>query len=291
MNEREDAKVSERYRALGSEEPNAALDAAILAAARRAVGARPGAARPGLQRWALPVSVAAVVALSVTITLQMQRERPDAMALYSPEPKRIEQNAARETPTAAAPSAGAAPQPDSRKEPPEAAKPDLAKQNRALEAQRMPQPSADKRERSVDETRPAQAPSPGERKFAPEPAASAAPPFAGRMVTLLPAAADAVADRAAAPAESADRDRRPEDAVASGRASSGALVRSAPASVELRAKSAEKDESPERWLERIVQLRVDGREREADESFAAFRKRYPDYRISEEMLGKLGRKP
>lgn len=287
MNEREDAKVSELYRALGSEEPPVALDAAILAAARRAVGARPRAARQALQRWALPVSVAAVVVLSVTITLQMQRERPDATALYSPEPKKIEQSAAREAPTAAAPSASAAPRPESRKEQAGAVNPGLAKQNMSLEADRLSKPAAARQERSADETRPAQAPSPAGPQFAPDPAASAAPPLAE---SPSPATTGAVADRAAAPAESELARRRTEESAASGRASSGALVRSAPASVEMRAKSAEKDESPERWLERIVQLRVAGREREADESFAEFRKRYPDYRISEEMLGKLGGK-
>lgn len=68
-----DTGVSERYRALGREEPPPALDAAILAASRR---------RP--RRWALPVSVAAVVVLAVGVTLRMQLEeppRPEEVAL------------------------------------------------------------------------------------------------------------------------------------------------------------------------------------------------------------------
>jgi hypothetical protein len=39
--------------------------------------------------------------------------------------------------------------------------------------------------------------------------------------------------------------------------------------------------TPEAWLERIAELRKQKRKREADESLAEFRKRYPDYRIPE----------
>lgn len=42
------------------------------------------------------------------------------------------------------------------------------------------------------------------------------------------------------------------------------------------------EESPERWLERIAQLRKQGRHEEADKALAEFRQRYPDYRIPEE---------
>jgi hypothetical protein len=46
-------------------------------------------------------------------------------------------------------------------------------------------------------------------------------------------------------------------------------------------------EGPEEWLERIAHLRQLGRNEEADRALAEFRQRYPDYRISEEMLGKI----
>jgi TolA-binding protein len=48
-------------------------------------------------------------------------------------------------------------------------------------------------------------------------------------------------------------------------------------------------ESPERALERIVELRRQGRHDEADRALKEFRKRYPDYRIAEEMLKKVER--
>ena len=72
MTEPEDDKVAERYRALGREEPPPALDAKILAAARRETHLR---RTP--RRWVLPLSLAALLVLSVSVTLQMQHERPD----------------------------------------------------------------------------------------------------------------------------------------------------------------------------------------------------------------------
>ncbi len=61
--------VREAYRAaIRDEAPPEALDAAILAASRRAVGAGPRAARPGgFARWRAPLAAAAVVVLSVSV--------------------------------------------------------------------------------------------------------------------------------------------------------------------------------------------------------------------------------
>lgn len=39
--------------------------------------------------------------------------------------------------------------------------------------------------------------------------------------------------------------------------------------------------TPEAWLERIAELKKQGREREAQESLAEFKKRYPDHKIPE----------
>jgi type IV secretory pathway VirB10-like protein len=49
-------------------------------------------------------------------------------------------------------------------------------------------------------------------------------------------------------------------------------------------------ESPERWLERIAELRKDGKHDEADKQLAEFRKRYPGFRISGEILDKVEKK-
>ncbi|MEA3192275.1 MAG: hypothetical protein QOD26_608 [Betaproteobacteria bacterium] len=45
--------------------------------------------------------------------------------------------------------------------------------------------------------------------------------------------------------------------------------------------------SPEAELERIARLRAAGRHEEADKALAEFRKRYPDYRLSEETKAKV----
>ena len=49
-------------------------------------------------------------------------------------------------------------------------------------------------------------------------------------------------------------------------------------------------ETPEKWLERIAELRREGKHDEADKALAEFRKRYPDYRISESMLERVERR-
>jgi hypothetical protein len=48
-------------------------------------------------------------------------------------------------------------------------------------------------------------------------------------------------------------------------------------------------ETPEQWLERIAKLRAEGKHDEADQALAEFRKRHPDFRISEEILKKVER--
>jgi hypothetical protein len=49
-------------------------------------------------------------------------------------------------------------------------------------------------------------------------------------------------------------------------------------------------EPPQRWLERILELRKQGKHEEAEKQLAEFRRSYPDYRISEEMLRKIEKK-
>src|SRR5438552_1337822 len=87
MTERDDS-VSRRYRELPAEEPPRALDEAILAASRRAAGARPASlvAPTGRQRWYVPLAAAAVIVLAVGLTLSVQLERPEAEDVTPPSP-------------------------------------------------------------------------------------------------------------------------------------------------------------------------------------------------------------
>jgi len=209
-----DARVAERYRALGREQPAPELDAAILAASRR---------RP--RRWAVPVSIAAVVVLAVGVTLRVQmEERKDAedvtlspRVMQTPAPAdEVARQSRRDSAPAPAP-----------------ASPPAALESRAQAAPEAAVPPA-------------------------APAAAAAPQLGAR--------------KREAPAEaSADR------AEPAGRASAGVAV----------GKLSAPPETPEQWLERIAKLRDAGKAREADESLAEFRKRYPDYRFSEAMRARV----
>jgi hypothetical protein len=128
MNETGD-KLNAAYRALPLEEPRAAIDAAILAASRRALE-KPSASR----HWAAPVSIAAVLVLAFGVTLRMQQEKPGvespdvyssppagaAVAPPAVEPEPMKQEAA-----PAQPLRDARPQPEKKKVIVPAAKPDV----------------------------------------------------------------------------------------------------------------------------------------------------------------------
>jgi len=75
-----DAQLTAAYRTAAQDMPPPALDAAILAAARREVGARPRPAGFSFRAWRGPLSVAAVVVLSVSLVMLMREEAPELVA-------------------------------------------------------------------------------------------------------------------------------------------------------------------------------------------------------------------
>jgi hypothetical protein len=108
--------LARSYRRAAREAPPAALDAKILAHARQAV--EPAPARSALaRRWAVPVSVAALVVLSLTVVLQFTPQDP--LDYYDAAPRVEAPAPARETaeapakPKSAAPDAGIAAAPSS----------------------------------------------------------------------------------------------------------------------------------------------------------------------------------
>lgn len=259
--ESQDPRVSAGYRALGDEGPPQALDAAILAASRRAVGAGPRRAGFSVRRWALPVSIAAVVVLTMSLVVRIQLERPE---LESPLP-------APAAPPAPADKAAAR---DAKEEVATVAKRAEPPQAQPKAKARAAQPTAGERERQSMSAPAAQKPAAPARQFVPEPPAARAPAPAesGAQSTLGAASALAPADVAAARVDPASS----EDAQAAGRAVPRAAL-------EQRAQAGKKDESPREWLERIARLRREGRAKEADESLDEFRKRYPDYEIPKDL--------
>jgi hypothetical protein len=74
-----DSDVSRRYRELAREEPPRALDTEILAAADRELESRaaPLVAPTARRRWYVPLAAAAVIVLSVVVTLALQRAQED----------------------------------------------------------------------------------------------------------------------------------------------------------------------------------------------------------------------
>jgi outer membrane biosynthesis protein TonB len=234
MAEERDPRVSNRYRELGAEEPPRALDEAILAASRRP-------ARSWTQRWALPLSLAAVVVLSVTVTLRIQQEQP---ALESPAEVRapVSKEAAQKQ------EKEKADKPLPRKEP---APFQPAPQMRAPAVAEPPAKVRDEVQAGT----------------------------AAKAAAVAPAPAAAPASPAAVPASRAARE-----------AESGAAGALAPQAAPEQALSKRAAETPERELERIAQLRRDGRHEEADKALAEFRKRHPDYRIPPEMLERVERR-
>ena len=120
---------------------------------------------------------------------------------------------------------------------------------------------------------PAPAPAPERERLARQERRQAYPPAPPTQPAAEPragAAQDAVAPRAEAAAEQAQ---------------------AAAKAAELRSDRAATAATPERELERIVELRRQGRDEEADKALAEFRKRYPDYQISAEMRFKVERGP
>jgi hypothetical protein len=242
-----DEKLARAYRALGAQEPPRALDDAILAAARR---------RPA--RWRVPLSVAAVVVLAVGVTLRMLPHEPGAESVaLAPQ--------VMETPRPASPPAepGAATAPGAA---------DVARAPERRAARNEPGATASagtsKKDQALAEVAGARAR--GETQAARQ---AGAPPAAAAEAARRDAAMAGAKEQAAerAPAAPAPAAAPAADAPAADAAAPRALGA---------AKLAE-PATPEAWLERIAELKKQGREREAEESLAEFKKRYPGYKIPE----------
>ena len=264
-------RVSSAYRELPGEGPPPALDAAIQAAARRAVGARPGGAR----RWQVPVSIAAVLALAIGVSLQVEREKP-VVADGTPVPSG---SAEYPVPQAATESAEPAPREEAR----------------ALQKRAAPVPEA-KRVAPVAPRTEAPPPPRAEPRPSPPAAESVAVPM-----PASPPAAPATAPARAPATFAPDPSNVAMPPPTAGAAATADAVRAAPAPA-MRAKKelareatmqekamADALETPERRLERIADLRVKGLHDEADRALAEFRRAYPDYRIGEEQLRRVQR--
>jgi hypothetical protein len=278
MTDTDDKKLARRYRELSREEPRAALDAAILAASRRAV-AQPSWSR----RWAAPVSIAAVLVLAFGVTLQMQREVPGIES--APPSQRQEPAPAASAPV---PEQAVAPLRDANVAPPKArAEAPQRKSAAAQPALRVPPPepagaNVIARPLAKEERAPAEGP-------APFPAASAPATMNAPAATRVAPSAPAYAPAPSPSASTAGALATPTEAAAQSAVQPSA-ARMAP---RLKAESADAIQpvqraaiSPtgaERELERIAKLREEGRDADADKALEQFRRDHPDYRIADAM--------
>ena len=182
-----DPVLDRAYAAGASQEPPAHLDAAILAAARREVGARPRRPGPLLRAWRTPVAIAAVLVLSVSVVLLMREEGADRLDQAPPPmaapsstadspPPADEARAANDARTAqptaprdkAEASSRAAPEGEvisRRRDAPATAPPAQPEQDRNRRAEAQPEPRQ-------EAPRVLEAPRPAPRPFADPPAAS-----------------------------------------------------------------------------------------------------------------------
>ncbi len=265
MTEERDPEVSAAYRGLGAQEPPRALDEAILAAARREAGARPAplAVRAARQRWYAPLATAAVLVLAVAVTLNMQIERPGiespAQRASAPPPQK---EVAR---IVAAPEAK-----DVQRQAaaPAAPAPSVAPEPAPFMAQR-PAPAAGARSDDA-------------RDSAASVSGSPAQPGEERRLREAQAPAPARAPQAA-PAEVLAKRSALAD-----RAELGAAATHGEAAARMQVQKLA--DTPERELERIAELRAQGRHEEADKALAEFRKRHPDYRIPDAMRVRIERR-
>lgn len=290
MTDRDD-DVARGYRALPRDEPPASIDAAILAASRRAVKARPTATR----RWGPPLAAAAVLVLSVGVVLRMQLEQPDIATSMPAREEAV-------PPRAPSPPAQVAPAAEPATPTPQASADAMSAAPQARMAQKpIAQPEAKRARRSEPplEPQPAAPPAPLETRPAPPPAAAfapsapapvdASPPRAATSETrqdiaLSPEATITAPVRAAPPpmaaAPSAARPTPLQDAKRESmleKRSAGLAANTAGARADSEAAT------PEAALERIAKLRAEGRHADADRELERFRREHPGYRIPEAM--------
>jgi hypothetical protein len=278
-----DPSIDDAYRATAREEPPRELDERILAAAHRAVGARPSPVRRSFaQRWRVPVAIAATVVLSATVTLMVyesdhttpfqKREALDKLQEESASPASPPAPRTAGKPASAAqPSRGdaqtMAPRP--------AAGADEAGASRApaAEGALRQSPSPDAEGPATNEAKRKTEPSPAQPAGARVPPAAQAPQSSSEERMLIEKrAAPAAAPAPAAPASPLSRERELADRPA-GRGERDL----APTTSQSRL------QSPDDWFVEIRRLKQAGRVDEANRLIAEFRDRFPDHPLPEDL--------
>jgi len=263
-----DPRLEHLYREAALEAPPAHLDASILAAARREVGARPRALSAALRRWHVPVSIAAVIVVSVSLVILVKEEGGDRLGDAR-------------TPLVSAPADK--PTAELTQAPPAAAASATAEKQVEAPAPVELRGSREDALRSV--SKPAGTPPPAQERVAeplrkPVPAsplrleeraeAPASPDLvtAGRVGGASPAPLD---QGSAVPAADAPRAKLMAQAI---------LEKPAATDRPPVWQGLEK-EPPEKWLARIEELMREGRAAEAEEMRVEFKRRFPGHPLGQ----------
>jgi hypothetical protein len=272
-----DPRLDRLYREAAREAPPAHLDAPILAAARREVGARPRSLTSTLRRWHVPVSIAAVVIVSVSLVVLVREEGGEGI-VPAPVP-------------AVAPPAGQADAPATQPALGEAARESTQPHAAASAPPRRSAPDDAKAPAILGKLADSARPEPGPPAVsgariaaAPESAAKPLPqsfPATPRMAEerAAPSPADAVtAGRMAAARPEPGEPRVARSAVEAQRAESMArgMQTKPPEQDRLPAWHGFEQEPPRKWLEKVEELKRQGRVAEAEEMLAEFKRRFPE---------------
>ena len=266
MDER-DPLLSQAYRQADHPVPPAALDAAILLAARQAA-AKPAPRRRGWLRWAVPASSLVVLVLATTLVLKVRREAPEHLSTdRTPVPA-----AAHET-AAPPPFAEAAPAPNVPSKPSMPAKAARPKPPADMPPRPAAEPAAGlpgSGHAEVDAL-----PVPASPQTAPAPALA----LAAKMQRIREELARHSTETAAA----ATPYRMPS-------ASDAGAARGAPPAEEARMMLKATQQRPTSWgirmdVERIRRLLSEGNQNEARKMLMELVRRHPDYELPEDLRG------
>ena len=271
------------YRLAGHEDPPARLDAAILAAARREVGARPRPVSARLRAWRVPMSIAALVVLSVSLVTLVREEGGEHLMRASPEtispappvtqpvqPTRpvpaLPEKAQARPPAAAPVTMSQPPREDERAGAPAS----LGRMTDSIAGGSGPAESQGAGTVIAPDTAPKPQPfreitSTAER----HPPALQTTPLPGDLAVVRPPAA---AERRATPMAAASA---PEPASAKAMMQAG--KEAAPGDDKLPVWHGFEKEPPQKWFERISELKRQQRAAEAEAMLAEFKRRFPGH--------------
>ena len=268
-----DPRLDLLYRDTPRETPPPHLDAAILAAARRGVGARPRALSV-LRRWRVPVSIAAVVVLSMSlVTLVKEEEGYGSFLRDARSPAQAPAARIAESPEQPAESAKAL----------EARKPAAVSAREELSLRR--DEAAVKAEaelhRPAEQARSSGAPTAGPDTGAASPAAVSG--VLSYQLQDSPARVEADAAQRAAPSvgiRGSAADTAPRAAAPQPKPLVDSRRMQAEQTIAMKRPpvwQGLEQEPPQKWLERLAELKRQGRTGEANELLAELKRRFPDH--------------